>query len=252
MPNTMAGNAMRGYVVKAIEKMFETPGEEQAELLAQLAIQTEDTHFAKLLRRQYEDPITHVKRKILDTSKPKDKAYRRHMKIDWFGKPGTDPLKWRGRWWRGTSRRRGYQPIDPIVRGGMWTALKLRNALTPRPPIRILWLCAGHHFEAHVFPRPEQITLVLQTPHEGAQVEDAGLSESGPFASSVDTELILVRRPIDDDEHEPDDYGYKAIKKIAGVDVPKFEYVPDVTNPNEKVAQVGYYYAYQPEDPIND
>ena len=89
---------------------------------------------------------------------------------------------------------------------------------------------------------PEQITLMLLTPHEGSSVEAPGLSESGPFKSpeEADKSLIVVRDRLN--KKQRGQAGYLQTGDIDGEAPPGFDM--------DGSDRVGYYHPLKPEDPI--
>ncbi len=105
-----------------------------------------------------------------------------HIRRHWFNDPngdGSNDLNGPG-WWRGD-----LQPIEPLIRHGLITAIEVAvrepgAAVDRNPPLPIVfyWMChAGHPY--HPTPNPEdvaevavtwsdfQVTVVIHTPDPG-------------------------------------------------------------------------------------
>ena len=138
-----------------------------------------------------------------------------------------------------------HRPIDPIVRGTFWTAVQLRAGYhgnpSKCPPIGVIWVSAGHHFGGHVYHRPEQVTVLLLTPHEGASIERGGLAEGGPFKTSFKTDLLVVRRLLKPEAVAA--VGYQPVPKVGSATPPGYP------RPNGEMT-TGYYYPLDAEDPV--
>ncbi len=265
MPTGMPGNTMRGHVIKQIERVINNCGEDALKILIE-DLSTQKQPMVKILTNTYGG------QRALDPSKEIDKFNKRHLRVDWFGrhrkrdpkdkdkKIPVPPQDWRGRWWRGTTRRTGYQPIDPIVRLGLWTTCKLKLKLQGESedavPIHMVWICAGHHFEVHSLPQylvdsdgkrgaAHGISVLIVTPHEGLPLEDAGMSEVGSDVSAdIDDEIYIVRGTlVEDDESRA---GYARIEKWEGSDAVPTYYDDAVT----KLPPAALYNPLKQQDPF--
>jgi hypothetical protein len=183
---------MRGYVLRQIERVINRPGEDLQPLIDDLAVQNDP--MVEILTRDYNG-----ERALQPGNVVPDRWHRRHLRVDWFGRhQGKQPRNWKGRWWRGSTRTEGLQPVDPVIRLGLWTTLQLRLE-RGRPPVHFAWICAGHHLEVVVLPTNAQITALILTPHEGIAIEDPGSNEaSGDLTANVDNDVYVVRRKIAD------------------------------------------------------
>ncbi len=246
MPTGMPGNTMRGFAIQQIERVINKTTDIDG-LIGDLSNQSKP--MIRILRDLYGG------QRALDKTKDPDKWNIRHLRIDWFGRhkrsngDAIDPKDWRGRWWRGTTRRPGYQPIDPVVRMGFWTTCVLKrhyeSLQSEKVPVQVLWICAGHHFETHIVRQKTMVddgsggekevvhslTTIIVTPHEGMPVEDAGMSETGvEVGPDVDESIWIVRQKLAD----PEAVGYKAAPHVEGVNVPAYDaeiYNPLVSDP---------------------
>ena len=73
-----------------------------------------------------------------------------HLRKHWFD-PGAD------NWWPHNESK------EDVIRHGFAEAIRLRQE--EDNPIRILWVCAGHHFQVAVHSSASQITVMVLTPH---------------------------------------------------------------------------------------